>query len=380
MRLGLYVHIPFCRSLCFYCDFPRTVYEPNLAREFVKALLLEIRLRVKLASVRSAEVDTVYFGGGTPTCLPAGLLRRIVKAIFENFNILPGAEFTVEANPESATPEVLSALREMGANRISMGAQSFDPRILRAIGRIHEPEEVTKAMEEARKTGFENLNLDLIYGLPGQTLEGFLRDIEEALSLRPQHLSLYALSLHEGTPLYQSVSRGEEKLPSDEEVVSMFEVVREKLKKEGFVHYEISNFSLPGFECRHNLKYWLSEPYLGLGPGAWSFLGGWRRGNVKDVAEYVRLLREGRNPKEEAERTSRLRRASEVLILGLRLVRGFDLRLLSKRYGREMLSEFLPELKELSEEGLLALEDKFARLSEGVLPVANLVWRRLLQG
>lgn len=380
MRLGLYVHIPFCRSLCFYCDFPRRVYDPGLAREFVEALLLEVRRRARLPSVRGAVVDTVYLGGGTPTCLSLRLLRGIVKAVFENFNVLPDAEFTVEANPESATLEVLSALREMGANRISIGAQTFDPEILRTIGRIHGPEDVAEAVEAARRAGFSNVNLDLIYGLPGQTLEGFLSDIETALSLRPKHLSLYALSLHEGTPLYERASKGEVELPSDEETASMFETAKERLERAGFVHYEISNFALPGFECRHNLKYWLSEPYLGLGPGAWSFLNGWRRGNVADVCEYVRLLREGREPTSEAERPSRLRRASERLILGLRLVRGFDLREILRRYGRGMLREFTPEIEALSSEGLLVVEDGVARLSEGALPVANRVWARLLRG
>ena len=380
MRLGLYVHIPFCRSLCHYCDFPRTLYDPDLAVEFVEALLLEIRRRAGLPSVRGAVVDTIYFGGGTPTCLPVELLGRIVEAIFENFEVLPGAEFTVEANPESATYELLSALRGMGANRISIGAQTFDPKILRAIGRIHTPEDVERAVEDARRAGFDNLNLDLIYGLPGQTVEGFLSDLDEALSLGPKHISLYALSLHEGTPLYERVSRGEASLPSDDEVAEMFEAARGRLGEEGFSHYEISNFALPGFECRHNLKYWLGEPYLGLGPGAWSFINGWRRGNVPDVREYVRLLREGREPVAEVQRPPRLRRASELLILGLRLVGGYDLRLLSRRYGRAILSEFLPELRALSEEGLLVLEEDVARLSERAIPVANRVWARLLRG
>jgi len=380
MRLGLYIHIPFCRSLCHYCDFPRRAYDPEMAQKFVKALLVEARRRAERPLARRSVVDTIYMGGGTPTCLPPRLLKRIVKAIFDCFEVLPDAEFTVEANPESATYDLLSALRGMGVNRISIGAQTFDPRILRTIGRAHAPEDIGRAVEDARRAGFENVNLDLIYGLPGQTLKGFLLDLERALSLRPQHLSLYALSLHKGTPLHRRVLRGEVRLPSEEETADMFEAARERLKRAGFVHYEISNFSLPGFECKHNLKYWLGEPFLGLGPGAWSFLNGWRRGNVADVSEYVRLLGEGREPLSEAQRPPRLRRASELLILGLRLVQGFDLRRLNRRYGRRVLSEFLPELRALSSEGLLILEGDMVRLSEQAIPVANRVWERLLRG
>ncbi len=379
MRLGVYVHVPFCRSLCAYCDFPRTVYRPHLARRYVDALIREIEIRSRLPSVARAEVDTVYFGGGTPSCLPLPLLSRIVKALTTNLRLLSEVEFTLEANPESATHELLRQLRRLGVNRLSLGAQTFDRRILRLLRRRHEPEQVEEAVRGARRAGFENLNLDLIYGLPGQTLEGFKRDLEKALSLSPQHLSLYALSVHPETPLGRWVDEGKVSLPSDDEVADMYEWALSRLEGEGFVHYEISNFALPGFECRHNLKYWLNRPYLGLGAGAWSYLNGWRRGNVSKVDEYIERIEKGLDPADKAERPSLLRRASETLILGLRLTKGYDLSLLTRRYGSGTLSCFLPELEELAKEGLLRMEGRRAVLTVRGMLLGNRVWARLLK-
>ncbi|MFN3329704.1 MAG: radical SAM family heme chaperone HemW, partial [Pyrinomonadaceae bacterium] len=254
---GIYVHFPFCRSRCSYCDFVTEIYtERSKVEEYVKALCLEIR---NSSLCEEAKVDTIYFGGGTPSLLEPRQLEEILKAIHASFTIEPKLEFTLEMNPATVSYEKLRAYRDLGVNRASFGVQTFDDNLLKILARHHTAEDALKTFEILRRAGFENISFDLIAGLPYQTLEGWQRDLEKALELKPEHLSVYLLEIHENTPLAEQIRTGRRPMPDEDLAAAMYELTLEKLKSAGYVHYEISNFALPGFESKHNTKYWLCQ-------------------------------------------------------------------------------------------------------------------------
>jgi oxygen-independent coproporphyrinogen-3 oxidase len=282
--MGLYLHIPFCRAKCTYCDFNTYAGLSHLYAPYVEALMQEAWL---LASKFSQPVSTVFLGGGTPTVLPIELLERMRTTCFDAFAIEEGAEITSEANPGTISLDYLRALRKLGVNRLSLGAQTFDARELAMLGRIHVADQVGLAVQQARVAGFDNLSLDLIYGLPGQTLISWQHTLERALVLSSEHISLYCLTLEDGTSLQDQVSRGHLPTPDPDQAADMYELAGDRLTKAGYQQYEISNWSLPGFECAHNLVYWHNRPYLGLGAGAHSSSDGRRWWNVRSVPAYI---------------------------------------------------------------------------------------------
>jgi oxygen-independent coproporphyrinogen-3 oxidase len=284
MSIGLYLHIPFCRAKCDYCDFNTYAGLSHLYAPYVEALTQEARF---LASKFLQPVSTVFLGGGTPTALPIELLGRILATCFDAFVIEEGAETTSEANPGTVSLDYLRALRKLGVNRLSLGAQTFDPRELAILGRIHDADQVGLTVQQARAAGFDNLSLDLIYGLPGQRLASWQRTLERALALAPEHISLYCLTLEEGTSLQEQVLRGYLPTPDPDRAADMYELADDRLEKAGYQQYEISNWSLPGYECAHNLVYWRNRPYLGLGAGAHSSSDGRRWWNVRPVPTYI---------------------------------------------------------------------------------------------
>ena len=345
--LGIYVHVPFCKSKCVYCDFYSLPHAEERMDAYVKAVTAHL-----LETAPQAErhrVDTIYFGGGTPSYLGAKRLREILSVILKKYDVDKHAEITLEANPDSAQDwRELRALRKAGFNRISLGMQSADDAELAEIGRIHTFDQVRSAVEAARRARFDNLSLDLIYGLPHQTLDRWLSNLEAAVALTPQHLSCYGLKVEEGTPLF--LRRDAAGLPDDEQQADLYLAAVELLRHYGFFQYEISNFARTGFESRHNLKYWTLQEYAGFGPGAHSDFGGVRYAYVRDLDAYIRGILAGTPILSENERIPQLDRDTEYLMLGLRTVRGIAPREFENRYRRRF-DCLLPFLRQCEQAG-----------------------------
>lgn len=318
-KLGLYLHIPFCKSKCIYCDFYSLPHAEAEMDRYVAALCRHLA-EMAPRCVENA-VDTVYFGGGTPSYLGVKRLKRLLKAVFQHYHVEKDAEITLEANPDSIGDwrDVL-ALRRAGVNRISLGVQSADDGQLRAIGRIHTFAQVEEAVANIRRGGMENLSLDLIYGLPGQTTASWRDTLEKAAALSPEHLSCYGLKVEEGTPLWER--QGALDLPDDDAQADMYLWTAQRLEELGYEHYEISNFARPGRASRHNLRYWLLRPYAGFGPGAHSDFGDVRYAYVRDLATYCAGVESGGDIIAEREDIPPRDRDVEYLMLGLRLRRG----------------------------------------------------------
>ena len=323
--LGLYIHIPFCKAKCAYCDFYSLAHSEEKMDAYMAALLRHLEEVAPRAA--GMQVDTVYFGGGTPSYLGAARLCRILQTVLRRYDVARDAEITLEANPDSAGDwKELRKLRRAGFNRLSLGVQSADDALLRRIGRVHTYEQVQQAVTAARKAKFTNLSLDLIYGLPGQTMEDWQRTLADAVALGPEHLSCYGLKLEEGTPLWQQ--RQTLTLPDDDAQADMYLYTVAALGEMGYEQYEISNFAKSGKESRHNLKYWRMEEYAGFGPGAHSDFGGVRYGYVRDIDSYIA----GRLVLSESETDSTLARDYEYVMLSLRTAAGIDRQTFEKRY------------------------------------------------
>ena len=363
---SLYVHVPFCREKCKYCDFFSGNF-PWFISPFRKAVLKEFSLR----EPEFSQFPTVYFGGGTPSLMPVEFFESILSKVGQF------SEITVEFNPEDAQEEKLRELLHTGVNRISLGIQSFSERVLKTLGRRQLPVENLRALETVCAI-FSNVSVDLIYGAPGQSVDDFLKDIETAISFPVKHVSIYALTVYEETPLFQEVVSGKFRMPEEEEVLRQYTEAVSLLKSRGFVHYEISNFSLPGFECKHNLTYWKLENYLGLGPSAASFQENryWR--NVNDMEEYLRRVERGELPTAEEEVYGEKELTGLKLMMGLRLTEGVNLKELKiDELFREKLKSS-EALKNLLEEGFISYEKGRLRIGEKGLFVSNTVIARLI--
>ena len=325
--LGLYIHIPFCKSKCAYCDFYSLPHSEDRMDAYVGALIRHLEEVAPQAA--GHRVDTVYFGGGTPSYLGGKRLGKLLQTIKRRYNVAGDAEITMEANPDSAGDwRELRALRRAGINRISLGVQSGDDAMLRQLGRVHTWEQVGSAVEAARKAKLDNISVDLIYGLPGQTMSGWQQTLEDVMKLQPRHVSCYGLKLEEGTPLWQR--QAEYTFPDDDLQADMYLWAVEFLQHLGYVQYEISNFAQPGYESRHNLKYWQLEEYAGFGPGAHSDFGGVRFAYERDLEAYLR----GELLLSEESRPERQERAREYIMLSLRTAAGLDVRRYEYTYRR----------------------------------------------
>ena len=334
-KLGIYIHIPFCRSKCDYCDFYSLAGQEGRMDDYQKALLAH--MKETAPQTRGWQIDTVYFGGGTPSFYGEKRLRELLRLIGKRFDLAKDAEITVECNPDSMDLKMLQALRRAGVNRLSLGVQSACDRELQSLHRPHDFQQAVQAVALARKAKFQNLSLDLIYGLPGQELAGWQDTVEQILSLKPEHLSCYGLKVEEGTPLDYRVSRGE-KLPDDDAQADMYLWTVERLEKEGYRQYEISNFARSGFQSRHNLKYWMGRPYIGFGPGAHSDFGGRRYSFVRDLEGYISGVLEGGTVIDSSDLIPARERGSEYLMLRLRTTRGIE----EWEYRREFFLDFDP--------------------------------------
>ena len=369
---GIYLHIPFCVRKCAYCDF---VSFPNgsVPESYADALLTEIEL-VSRGGSYPAAFDTVFFGGGTPSLLTGDQMRRIMSALRECFDIRADAEISMEANPGTVTPEKLAAYREAGINRLSIGLQSTHDTLLREIGRIHSVDQFLTTLKNAREAGFSNINVDLMHGLPNQTIPQYLDSINTVCDLGVQHISAYSLILEEHTPLYDCVERGEIAAPEEDLVADMQDEGIDLLEERGYHRYEISNFARDGFECRHNLNYWQNGEYLGFGIAAHGVVRDrkWTRyANVDNLEEYNRLIARGKRPLAETIRLSPRDEMFECVMLGLRLIRGVDRAAFLARFDLDVVEAYPKAMELLRKRGWIEENERLIALNRKGLDLQN---------
>ncbi len=358
--IGLYVHIPFCEKKCGYCDFNAySGYREASKARYVDALCREIERRAT-----GRTFATVFFGGGTPTQLPAVALVRILETVRAVATLTPDAEISLEANPGDATAAMLTTLRAAGFTRLSFGVQTFDDSLLKTIDRLHSGAQARDAVLLAQDCGFENLSLDLMFGLPRQTLPDWERALDIALALPIPHLSLYGLIVEEGTAFFARQERGRLPLPSEEVEAAMFARALEKTRAAGLRRYEISNYARPGFESRHNRIYWRNEPYLGVGAGAASYLDGVRGVNERLPSRYSERALADEDPTASTEHLTPEETLGETVMLGLRLAEGVDLMAFARRFGVRCEERFAAEIARLTDAGLLEIQENRMRLTE----------------
>ncbi len=368
---ALYIHVPFCVRKCRYCDFVSYPYNESNARLFITGLRREIELRVGGKHDKRWPLSTVFIGGGTPTCLSTAMLLEIITLIKGHFILSSGVEFTIEANPGTVDVEKLSTLRRAGVNRLSLGAQACAEATLVVLGRIHTHAQTVAAVRQAREAGFDNLNIDLIFEVPGQTLTEWQRCLEQVVDLQPEHVSAYGLQLEEGTPLKEQVDSGHLLPCAEEDGLAMYRAAIDILNTAGLEHYEISNFARSRRHCCHNLVYWHNKEYLGMGPAACSRLGGLRMSNETGLADYMAALNAGVLPVAWSEDITLENDIFETIFLGLRMTCGLDLEYFKQRFGRS-LNQVYPDLADLLvNKGLLERRGSHLRLTSRGLVVAN---------
>ncbi|MGE0680861.1 MAG: radical SAM family heme chaperone HemW [Candidatus Binatia bacterium] len=356
MPFSLYIHIPYCLVKCPYCDFNAYGVRKWPEEQYVEALSAELRHYASEAPWQGEIVETIYFGGGTPSLFAPSSIRRFLQFVSELFPVLPQAEITLEADPASVTPETLAGFRDVGVTRLSFGVQSFQPMLLKTLGRLHTAEDGPQVLAWAREVGFTNLNMDLIFGVPGQTLALLEADLAQTFASGPDHISLYNLTYEEGTPFFMKKQKGQLQPVDEDEEVAMFSLIRERCLAQGYRHYEISNFARPRFASRHNANYWKGGKYLGLGAGAHSFSAtpdwGQRWQNEQHPSTYVKKAMLYGHTKSFAEILTRTQARGEFLFLNLRQLDGVALAAFTARFGSSLFTEF-PHTRDLIAEGLL---------------------------
>lgn len=364
--LGLYLHIPFCSSLCNYCNFNRGLFDAALKDRYVEALATEIA-----GSGRGEPADTIFFGGGTPSLLEPEEVGRLIEACCGSFAVDPDAEITLETNPETVTPERLERFRAAGVNRISLGVQSFREAELRRLGRVHSAERARNAVAEARRAGFGNVSLDLMMWLPQQSRDDWGESVEQLIELSPEHASLYLLELYPNAPLKEEMARSGWSLAPDDDAAEMYLWSMARLEEAGYRQYEISNVAREGRQSRHNLKYWEDGEWVGFGCGAHSTRDGARWKNVSSTTEYVDRVSSGAGLVVERRPLDPAQRLEEALFTGLRLAAGVDMALVGRTYGVDVWGRFGDRLRPYVDAGLLRLEGARLRLTREGMLVAN---------
>lgn len=380
MSAGIYIHIPFCKSRCSYCDFATDVYrEAATVERYVNALVREITedgdpndskgalsgfvvmsRTLPTGRVSAFNADTIYFGGGTPSLLTTQQLEKILEAVYLRFDISCDAETTMEMNPATVTVETLREYKRLGINRASFGVQTFNDRALKLLARGHDSNDARETFKMLRGAGFANVSFDLIAGLPGQTLDDWRKNLDEAIAMRPEHLSLYLLEIHSGTPLADQVRSGRQPKPDDALAAEMYELMLDRLASAGYVQYEISNFAKPGFESRHNTKYWRLDPVYGFGVSAHSFDGRQRYANERDTAKYVEII-EHTGSAQVMRETIDI--ASEFAFLGLRMENGIDVSAYQSRFHIDLNRKYAEGLSDMLNAGLLEQSNGNLRLT-----------------
>ncbi len=363
---GIYIHIPFCSSICNYCNFNRGLFDAGLKDRYVSALEREIH-----RTGAGGQADTIYFGGGTPSLLDPGEIGRLIQACHDTFDMAAGAEVTLETNPETSTPERMAGFKAAGVNRVSFGVQSFREEELRRLGRIHSVERARAAVREAREAGLDNVSLDLMMWLPQQTRADWQESVEALIGAGPEHASLYLLELYPNAPLKEDMARAGWSLAPDDDAAEMYLWSMGRLERAGYRQYEISNVARPGRESRHNLKYWQDGEWSAFGCGAHGTRGGVRIRNVAATDEYVARVEAGQDPVVERRVLSTFERLEEALFTGLRLADGVDIEAVGARYGVDVWARFGEGLQRFVEAGVLVREHTRLRLTREGMLVAN---------
>ncbi|MDP4089027.1 MAG: radical SAM family heme chaperone HemW [Bacillota bacterium] len=367
MGVSLYVHVPFCKSKCMYCDFCSYSGFEKRMMEYTHALCNEI-----LLSCKNKSIDTIFIGGGTPTYLSLEAWS-LLKDTFKVLNIEKNIEFTVECNPGTADEEKLRLLREMGVNRISIGLQAWQDRLLKKLGRIHSRDEFVRSFNIIRSCGFENINVDVMFGLPSQSIPDFRDTLENVVKLHPEHISCYSLIVEEGTPFGEMYDKGRLELPEEEEERGMYEYAVSFLKKKGYMQYEISNFSREGFECRHNITYWKLREYIGCGAAAHSYMGGSRYRNEEDIEEYIKAVNSRGDAVVEKRQNTMEDDMEEFMFMGLRMIEGVNKSEFYRRFGTSMAEVYEEVINKYTEFGFLVEKGDNISLTEAGIQVSNTV-------
>ncbi|NLL42849.1 MAG: radical SAM family heme chaperone HemW [Firmicutes bacterium] len=372
--MGVYVHIPFCAQKCYYCDFYSVVVSedfPTLAGNYLVSLRQEALYYRKIWGEQ--PLDSLFIGGGTPSVIPPEELAGLVSWLLKELPFVAEPEVTMEANPHSLTAAGVEVLSAAGVNRISLGVQAFQNNLLKSIGRIHRAEQIGESVEALRKAGVDNINLDLMFGLPGQRVQDWLNTLESALALEPAHLSCYGLILEENTPMEKWVSEGLMEVPNDDGQAEMYEAACRILKGSGYEHYEISNFALPGKRSSHNLLYWQNKPFIGLGSGATGYIGGNRYRNIPDLWRYMQSWHEGGPLYEDCDQVSVEREMDETMMVGMRLLAGVDEASFCRRYGISFWELYQPAINDLLARGLVEWDGAKLRVTRLGLFLENQV-------
>lgn len=377
MSLGLYLHIPFCLQKCLYCDFPSQPQCEEVTHDYVAALCREIAWQGGFFS--QERVETIYIGGGTPTILTTEDLVKIINCVYTNFKMESNIEFSIESNPGTVNIEKMTILRQLGVNRISLGVQSFSDAILRQLGRIHTAKEAETALHIIRQAGFENINIDLMYGLPGQSLANFQYSLLKAIASGAEHISAYGLKIEENTPFAQMYEQGKLRLPDEDAEQKMFDLVIQLLPQKGFHRYEISNYAKVGYECQHNFRYWKWMPYLGIGAAGHSFIENERFANTENVSQYIQLVQKGILPIASREKLDARTAMAEFAFLSLRTTAGISYSEFEKRFDCAFNDQYGLLVEKLVDRNLLEKTEQGACLSSLGLKYGNIVFAEFLQ-
>jgi putative oxygen-independent coproporphyrinogen III oxidase len=361
MIKAAYIHIPFCEHICHYCDFNKVFLKGQPVDEYLQAL--EEEMMLTLSVTPSNEVQSIFVGGGTPTALSVSQLERLCKMIQDHLSFNENVEFTFEANPGDLSTDKLKVLYESGVNRLSFGVQTFNNDLLKKIGRSHEAKDVYHSVDAAKRIGFDNISLDLIYSLPGQTIEDFKQTLDISFSLETTHFSGYSLIIEPKTVFYQLMKKGKLSIPDEDEEAAMYEMLIEEMEKHGYPQYEISNFAKKGYESHHNLTYWNNEPYYGFGAGAHSYVNGVRRSNYGPLKKYMGPIEKGLLPLMEEHAVTKKEMWEEEMFLGLRKTKGVSIDHFSQKFGESPLVLFKDEISQLVEKKLLNVSDGYISLT-----------------
>ncbi|WP_209122979.1 radical SAM family heme chaperone HemW [Alkalihalobacillus sp. BA299] len=376
MPTAIYVHIPFCEHICHYCDFNKVFLHGQPVDEYVSALDIEMK---EAAKRLKAPIETIYIGGGTPTALSVQQLDKVLTSLHQHFSLSGQLkEWTVEVNPGGITDEQLNVLKEYGVNRLSIGLQTFDPILLNKIGRTHKPEDIYKTIERARRKGFSNLTVDLMFGLPTQTMHSFEDTLIKAFTLEIEHFSAYSLKVEEKTVFYNLLRKGNLPLPSEDEEATMYELLIDQMDEHGYRQYEISNFAKQGYESKHNLIYWNNEEYFGLGAGAHGYIDGVRYANIGPVQRYIQSINETKQARIESHQLSKSEQMEEEMFMGLRKLDGVSLEKFKKRYGIDVLEVYSKQIATLLERQLVSIDHNRIKLTKKGVFLANEVFEQFL--
>ncbi|MBI5892177.1 MAG: radical SAM family heme chaperone HemW [Deltaproteobacteria bacterium] len=380
--LGIYIHIPFCKRKCPYCDFNSFALNPIPEKDYIRSIINELESVIKKEDSIHCKppdtIDTIYIGGGTPSAISPKYIKEILDKLHKSFKLKSEAEITIEVNPAAVDKDKLKEYKNFGINRLSIGVQSFDNKVLKILGRIHNTEDAVKTYGDARNAGFENIGIDLMFGIPEQTLDMWLTAVEMAISIKPEHISIYGLTIEQDTEFYCMQKKGNLILPDEETYILMYESAIQRLKHAGYIHYEISNFSLPDYESKHNLRYWQGLDYIGIGAGAHSYISsetwGKRFWNEEDVFKYMDKIERHGNAASGMEILTKEKAIREFIFLGLRQVNGINAKRFCERFNLPLTDKYFEVIPDLKKNNLIEADGDIIRLTQRGLALSDAVF------